>query len=426
MTRTDDHRPAVARLRRTRWLLTALFTAITAGCLVALGTFAVTIDANSRQRALDGEVDRVVTGLAREIYRDDQGALVVVDVYEDDLAHGSTAVVVIANEPGGQWQQRFEHLRPALPGDDALSRLADDVAYNEDTIVRSSTDTRGKPVRLAAAPIWEGDEVTAVVVAGADPEDSARDHRRLVWALALACTALVALAAAAGHLLSGRSLRPAAQMLDEQERFLTDAAHELRTPLATLRLVTDAGLRTPADAGRALEDAQGIADRMARLVTGLLARARTRTGVTAPEMVPLRLDQLVESVVEEFADRHITLTASPTIVAGDPDLLELAVRNVLDNALRHGAVDDEDPRVEVTVGDGRVEVRDHGPGLNPDLTTDPFERGVAGPSGNHGFGLAIVRWVAQLHSGSATIGAAPGGGTTVTIALPVVPGEKAP
>ena len=419
MTRTVDHRPAVARLRRTRWLLTALFTVITAGCLVALGSFAVGIDADSRRRALDGDVDRVVTGLAREIYRDESGRLVVDDVYTDDLSRGPTAVVVLAYDTADQWTQAYDHLRPTLPDDAELFRIADDAAYNEDTILQSATNTEGKPVRVAAEPIWgDGDEVTAVVVAGADPAESARDHRRLIWALTLACTALVALAAAAGHLLSGKSLRPAAQMLDEQERFLADAAHELRTPLATLRLVTDAGLRTPAEAGRALGDARTIADRMARLVTGLLARARIRTGVTAPDMVPLRLDQLVESVVDDFADRGITLTASPTVVAGDPDLLGLAVRNVIDNAVVHGC-GNAGPRIDVTVADGQITVRDHGPGLSPALTADPFDRGVAGPSGNHGFGLAIVRWVAQVHGGSAAIGSPADGGTEVTLTLPV-------
>ncbi|BDX29489.1 hypothetical protein TUM20985_00360 [Mycobacterium antarcticum] len=111
---------------------------------------------------------------------------------------------------------------------------------------------------------------------------------------------------------------------------------------------------------------------MARLVTGLLARARTQTGVTEPEMVPLRLDQLVESVVDEFPSRHVTLTTTPTVVAGDPELLGLAVRNVIDNALTHGAR----TRAEVTVASGRVTIRDYGPGLDPSLTADPFDRGV--------------------------------------------------
>lgn len=414
MTGGTDNRPAATRVRRTRWSLTALFTAITTASLVALGIFAATIDAHSRQRAVDSDVDRVVTALAREIYFDDDGTLNVEGLHNDDLVQGTIAVAVVAKTPNGRWHEHFGHLRPALPNDTDLADLANDVAANQDTIIATATDAGGKTVRVAAAPIWNGPNVMAAVVAGADPAPSIGDHRHLVWALTLACAALVALSAVAGHLLSGASMRPAARMLDEQERFLADAAHELRTPLATLRLVTEAGLRSPVDAGRALEDARGLADRMARLVTGLLARARTQTGVTEPEMVPLRLDQLVESIVDEFPSRHVTLKTTPTVVAGDPDLLGLAVRNLIDNALTHGAR----THVEVTVAGGRVTVRDHGPGLDPSLTADPFDRGVTGPTGHHGIGLAIVRWVAQTHSGAATIAPAHGSGTIATITIP--------
>ncbi len=416
MTATTRNRPAAARMALTRWLLTALFSAITTVSLVALGMLAATIDAHSRQRALDNDVDRVATALAREIYFDDNGTLNVEALHDDDLAQGPTAVAVVARDTRGQWHEHFGHVRPALPNDTDLANLADAVAANEDTVIRTATETGGKTVRVAAAPIWDGPNVMAAVIAGADPAPGVGDHRHLVWALTLACAALVALSAAAGHLLSGASMRPAARMLDEQERFLADAAHELRTPLATLRLVTEAGLRSPSDAGRALEDARGLADRMARLVTGLLARARTQTGVTQPEMVPLRLDQLVESVVDEFPSRQVTLTTMPSVVAGDPGLLGLAVRNLIDNALTHGAR----TRVEVTVASGRVTVRDHGPGLDPSLTADPFDRGVTGPTGHHGIGLAIVRWVAQTHSGVATIAPAPGGGTVATITIPTM------
>jgi signal transduction histidine kinase len=153
---------------------------------------------------------------------------------------------------------------------------------------------------------------------------------------------------------------------------------------------------------------------MARMVTGLLARARTESGVVEPETMPLRLDQLVEAVVAESADPDIRVSAESTVVEGDPELLTLAVRNLIDNALVHGA-----PPIEVTVTDGRVAVRDHGPGLDPAMG-DPFDRGVTGPTGNHGIGLAIVRWVAQLHNGTATLEPADGGGTLATLMLTAV------
>jgi two-component system, OmpR family, sensor kinase len=409
-----DRRPAVARLRRTRWLLTALFASITAACLIALGVFAATIDARSRDRSLDAGIDRVVTGLARDVYWHDDGTLDLETLRGDDLAQGTTAVAVAAKDANGQWRERFGHRRQALPADAELTALVQDVADQEETLVRSMRDTNGRAVRVSATPVYFDTTVTAAVIAGEDPAPTERDHRRLVLALVFGGAALVALAALAGHLLSGASMRPAVRMLDEQERFLGDAAHELRTPLTTLRLVTEAGLRDPGESRRALTDAQALADRMARLVTGLLARARTETGVVELEMVPLRLDQLVEAVVAERADSDVGLSAESTVVQGDPELLTLAVRNLIDNAIVHGA-----PPIEVTVTDGSVAVRDHGVGLDPAMG-DPFGRGVTGPTGNHGIGLAIVRWVAHVHNGTSTLEPAEGGGTIATMTLTAV------
>ena len=412
--RGADRQPAVARLRRTRWLLTALFTSITAACLIALGVFAATIDARSRDRSLDAGIDRVVTGLARDVSWNDDGTADLETFRDDDLAQGTTAVAVVVKDAHGQWQERFGHLRQALPADAELTALVRDVADQEQTLVRSMRDTKGRAVRMSATPVYFNSTVAAVVIAGEDPVPTELDHRHLVLALAFGGAALVAVAALAGHMLSGASMRPALRMLDEQERFLGDAAHELRTPLTTLRLVTEAGLRDPGESHRALTEAQALADRLARMVTGLLARARTETGVIELEKVPLRLDQLVEAVVAESADPQIQLSAESTVVEGDPELLTLAVRNLIDNALVHGA-----PRIEVTVTDGRVAVRDHGSGLDPAMG-DPFDRGVTGPTGNHGIGLAIVRWVAQAHNGTATLEAADGGGTLATLTLTAV------
>lgn len=411
-------RPATPqRLRRTRWLLTALFTAITAVCLIVLGTVAATIDAHSRDTALDGRIDRVVTGLAREVYWDEDGVADLETVRtDDDLAQGSRPVVVLVRDKGGVWREQFAHKRNGLPAD--LTGLAGEVADTTDTVWRTTTDRGGAAVRLAAEPVWDNKgDVGAVVVAGADPGPWKADHRRLVLALELGGAALVALAALAGHLLSGVSMRPAVRMLDEQERFLSEASHELRTPLATLRLYLDAALRDPGDTRRAVTDARALTDRMGRLVTGLLARTRTETGLGELDLQRLALDQLVEGVVAESGG-EVTLHAEPTVVQADPDLLSLAVRNLIDNALVHGG----GTQVEVTVSAGTVTVRDHGPGLDPALS-DPFQRGATGPSGRHGIGLSIVQWVAQAHSGSVAIRSAEDGGAIATLTLPLAPAD---
>ncbi|MGW4245826.1 sensor histidine kinase, partial [Nocardia sp. NPDC004722] len=99
-------------------------------------------------------------------------------------------------------------------------------------------------------------------------------------------------------------------------------------------------------------------------------------------------------------------------------VLALAVRNLIDNALVHGGTP-----VEVRVAAGQVMVRDHGPGLDPELT-DPFRRGAVGARGQHGIGLSLVRWVAEVHSGSVTLDPAPGGGMLATLSLPEAPEDS--
>jgi two-component system OmpR family sensor kinase len=137
------------------------------------------------------------------------------------------------------------------------------------------------------------------------------------------------------------------------------------------------------------------------------------------ERVQLLLDQLTEAVVEEFPEANIAVQVNPTVVVGDPSLLSLAVRNLIENAIVHGAVNRSAP-IEVHVADGRVRVRDHGAGINPQLSSNPFQRGVTGGRGS-GIGLALVAWIADLHGGSASMEPAAGGGTIVSIALPPPP-----
>ncbi|WP_433661885.1 sensor histidine kinase [Nocardia sp. CA-128927] len=407
----------MARLRRTRWLLTALITVITATCLIILGLLAATIDARSRDNAVDDSLDRVVTGLWRAIdFNTDDQAIDLGLVEKDDLANGETAVMIVTNDDNGHWREIYGHLRSWLPPNNGAEALADDAVRAEGIVFQDGYDSAGRPVRLAATPIfWDDTNTQAVVVAGTNPGLMDRDRALLLWALVAGGLTLVALSALAAHALSGRSMRQALVLVEEQERFLGDAAHELRTPLTTLGLVTAPRRRSPHEVERALTDAGALGTRMERIVEGLLARARMQAGVTTIERVQLLLDQLTESVVEDFK-ANVVVQSSPTVVVGDPNLLSLAVRNLIENAITHGAINPGAP-VEVHVAEGRVSVRDHGAGLNPQLSSNPFQRGITGGRGS-GIGLALVAWIAELHGGTATMEPAPGGGTIATIALP--------
>ena len=458
--------PAVARLRRTRRLMTLLFASTTAACLVVLATVAVRIDTDSRRSGLDHEVVGRAVGLSRAVWFD-AGTLRLEPLREDELARSAGVLAVLRAVPGRSPTVR--HAVPAhsaLPGRDRLDDVWRNVLDAQGTVVVSAPAADGRRLRWAAAPVWDGDRIGAAVLVGTALARSEHDHDVLVRWLALGCTALVCCAAAVGHLLSGRAMRPALRGLEQQEQFLAEAAHELRTPLAALRLVVERD-----GSGK---EALRLVDRLSRLVTGLLARARAEAGARRVELVPLRLDQLVEITVEELPDRaNVTVASEPVVVLGDPDLLAQAVRNLVENAQRHGGP--AGSPVEVIVRHGLVTVRDHGEGVPPADRERVFTRGVTGRSltagravadaeagterrtgagtedgarggagtgparvragaaaragtgfGGIGAGLAIVRWVAELHHGTARLTDAPGGGSTAELRLPEHPVPQPP
>jgi two-component system OmpR family sensor kinase len=370
----------MSRLRRLRWQLTALFTLSTAACLAVLAILAGTIDQRSREDAADAEINRQATGLSRAVYYLD-GALHLEPLSEDYLARDADGIQVVARA-GDRWEVRYQRGRQLV----AAPATIDEVLRAEDVVV---ADEPGG--RLAAAPVWDEGRIGAIVLVGAGPPGDG--HAVLVRWLWIGCLALVLAAAVAGHLLSKLSMRPAVRGLAEQEQFLAEAAHELRTPLTTLRLVADS--RDP-------DQVRRLVDRMSHLVTGLLTRARVRGGTQEIERTPLRLDQLVEQVVDELSSGSVGVAATPAVVRGDPELLAQAIRNLVDNAVRHGG-----RGVHVTVSDGLVSVVDEGPGLGQ-------TRSTAG----HGIGLSIVRWVAHLHGGSVTLADRTGGGVVAELRLP--------
>jgi signal transduction histidine kinase len=235
------------------------------------------------------------------------------------------------------------------------------------------------------------------------------------------------------------------ERLDEafrsQRRFVSDASHELRNPLATIRTNLDVVMAdekaSEEDLRQTIVIARRATDRMSTLVDDLLALARLET--PQPRWGTVSLSMIVGEVVEEFAgvarDKHITL--EPTVAIGlhahgDPDTLKRAAANLLDNALSFAP---EESRVRV--GAGRrddwiwVAVEDEGPGIPAHQQRRIFDRlwradkSRSRGRGGSGLGLAIVRQVAGAHSGDVRVFSTPGSGSTFVMWIPVRPGQAA-
>src|SRR5271165_3873808 len=238
-----------------------------------------------------------------------------------------------------------------------------------------------------------------------------------------------------------RELGPVARAIDRlmqrardsiiRERTLTaDAAHELRNPLAALRLQAQVALRArvPTERDAALNELLRGTDRAARMVDAVLTLARFDAS-TAVQIGKSRveLDRLAELIAGEFAplaeQRGIAIRAicEPVTVLGDQDALAILLRNLLSNALRYAR---KTIRVEITDGDQKavIAVTDDGPGFTEESATRAFHRFFRGPeqsdfSEGAGLGLALVLRIAQLHSGTVEIGRGTYGGARVTVAL---------
>jgi two-component system, OmpR family, sensor histidine kinase MprB len=224
-------------------------------------------------------------------------------------------------------------------------------------------------------------------------------------------------------------LRALADARDQQRQLVADASHELRTPLTALRTnmevlsrAAERGELDQAWARSLMDDAHEELVALSHLVAEIVELATDAHQVDV-EMVPLRLDMLVTAVADRMArrtGRAVEVTASPCTIEGSPPLLERAVTNLVDNAAKWSPADTP---IEVTVGDGRVEVRDHGIGIAPEDRPRIFDRfyrsaDSAGVPGS-GLGLAIVRQVVERHGGEVFADEAPGGGAVVEFSLPV-------
>ena len=217
--------------------------------------------------------------------------------------------------------------------------------------------------------------------------------------------------------------------VDAQRRLVTDASHELRTPVTSVRTNAEVLRAQPdlpvAQRNEIIDDVVAQADELGLLVADLIELARDGEPPNAAEREEVRLDELVaEAVVRTrrmAPGTTVALDAEPVVVEAHRERLARAVNNLLDNAVKHGPAGGP---VEVRVdAGGCVAVRDHGPGI-PDAERahvfDRFWRGAdARARPGSGLGLAIVRQVAESHGGSVSVTDAPGGGALFRMTLPV-------
>ncbi len=216
------------------------------------------------------------------------------------------------------------------------------------------------------------------------------------------------------------------QMFTRERQFTSDAAHELRSPLAALKVQTEvvqiAGSDDAIRQHAVANLSEGI-DRATRLVDQLLMLSRLESSsllddvaqISWPSLIALSVNDLAAEAKAHNVKIETTIVEEPAIFSGQPLLLSVLLRNLLHNAIRYGK---EQGEVELVLYLDRLEVRDNGTGVTPDVLRRLGERFYRPPGQEKtgsGLGLSIAKRIAQLHDLRLTFSNIENGGFCVTI-----------
>jgi signal transduction histidine kinase len=369
------------------------------------------------------------------------------DLVDPELAGGLTLAQLLG--PDGK------PIRSTPPNLPSLLAPADAARTAHGVRLTRTLDLKGRPGdwRVLAVPVPKGGAIVVARSLEGRGEALHRIYREFLIAGPLA----VLLAALAGYGLAAAALRPVEAMrrraagvtaaapgvlpvpqardeisrlavtlndmlarlgsaLEHERRFVADASHELRTPIALLRTELELALRrprSPKELRFALGSALEETERLSRLADDLLLLARAEEGSLPLRTQRTDLEGLFENVARRFAararsiDRQVRVDPTSAIVDADPVRVEQALDNLVDNALAYGA-GDVVLFAESTDGVVELHVADGGPGFDEAFLPRAFERfsraDEARGEGGAGLGLSIVQLIASAHGGS--VGAA--------------------
>ena len=454
-----------------RWRLTLWHLSLTALALVGLILFSY----QTLSRSLLAEVNNTLAERARHVA--DAVAVIPnrpiegVSQEATDEFRSPGVYVQIFNEEGVMVARSFNLgiQQMHAPATD-LNRVLDGESFY------ASTEISGNPVQLYFQPIQREGRIVGAIQVGeslAGPE-STLSRLRFIYAVGAASVLFFGLVG--GWALAHLGLRPVARvtqtaraivsaedlsnrvlytgpadevgalattfndmltrlqaMFESQRRFLAEAAHELRTPLASMLGNVDLLATFGDDPERRRETItalQRTGRHVSHLLDDLLLLAQAEAGRHLALFEPVALDDLLMEVYEAavLTTENVALRierCEPAGVYGDPDRLRQVLINIIDNALKFSPPDST-VAINLWNEDGKIKVRvsDHGTGIPEDTLPFIFEPFFRATNDKRipgtGLGLAIVHWIVREHGGEVSIQSHPDGGTTVTLIFPAM------
>jgi signal transduction histidine kinase len=275
--------------------------------------------------------------------------------------------------------------------------------------------------------------VNSVLLAAAATDPVERQYRHLLEAFAGAGVLAILMIGAGGYQLTRLSVRPVMQSMEQMQRFVADAAHELRTPISLIRAQSEIILRherRPSDYVASLGAIGREAERLGNIANDLLMLAQADAGVRTLARERFYLDDVAADAVaaaEPLAvAQGLTLELGKyeeVAVVGDLELIRRLIVILIDNAIQYTPAGGR-VTVDAFPEDRRavLRVQDTGPGIDPAVLPHVFDRfyradSMRGRPSGAGLGLAIARWIADAHSAELALAAPSAGGTVAELRM---------
>jgi signal transduction histidine kinase len=274
------------------------------------------------------------------------------------------------------------------------------------------------------------------IVAVIDTETLMEIRNRTLANLILINMLILGSAGMLGYFLAGKTLEPIEQMVKKQKRFISDAAHEIKTPLTTMKTELEVTLRdkslTVEESKKILRSTIEEVDALHNFTNRLLQRSKHQNGSTGL-MDNLQLDEVISNSAKKMQSLAkqksivINTDAQPTQIKGSAESLSELFTNLIENAIKYSK-----PNAVINVSlkkfqnDAVVEIEDFGIGISQEdlpFVFDPFYRAdksrTQSQHAGYGLGLAIAKDIAEQHNGTIGVQSTPNVGSKFTVTLPL-------